>query len=349
MTDKLDLSELKTFADWYRAKDSLPAEAKRTVEALIELIEWNYVWSWMPTQVMTALKSEIKERIFLACKELGLSDYYNEFLLEDVRSLLPDNLRTDIESESSERIFLACTKLSLQSFFCRSSDSYGYSYQLTDLRPLASFTQLTSLYLNGCYVNSDYIKLPDQVKHGLTAKYPDLWTTAELNAYRCRTSYSYGKLSDISVLANFTNLTELDLGKNSITDLSPLAALSELRVLDLSDNSITDLSPLSALKNLTDLKLDGNQLTQQTDFSPLLALTRLQSLDLSRNWIGDHSLETIARLTTLKDLDVSYNRITDISPLTTLPNLVQLNSVCAWDIDKGENTSLNYLNSTINP
>lgn len=159
MIHQLDCSMFTRFAEWCRAKDSLPSEAKRTVEALLELIEWNYVWNWMPTQVMRALKSEIKERIFLACKELGLSDYYDEFPLKDVLSLLPDDLRTDIESESSERIFLACTKLSLQSFFCGSSNSYGYSYQLTDLRPLASFTQLTSLYLNGYYVNSDYIQI----------------------------------------------------------------------------------------------------------------------------------------------------------------------------------------------
>ncbi|MBD2043453.1 leucine-rich repeat domain-containing protein [Microcoleus sp. FACHB-672] len=213
--------------------------------------------------------------------------------------MLPDDLRTNLESESSERIFLAYTKLSLQSFFCGSSYSYGYSYQLTDLRPLASFTQRTSLDLNG-------------------------WKSEN-------NSYSYGKLSDINILANFTNLTELNLGKNSITGLSPLAALTKLRVLDLSDNPITDLSPLSALKKLTDLKLDGCQLTEEMDFSPLLALTQLQSLDLSRNLIGDRSLETITRLTTLKNLNVSYNRITDIRRLETLPNLLQLRSVRAWD------------------
>ena len=311
MTQQLDRAMFTRFADWCRAKDSLPAEAKRTVEALLELIEWNYVWSWMPTQVMTALKSEIKERIFLACKELGLSDYYDEFPVEDVRSLIPDDLRTDLESESLERIFLACTKLSLQSV---DWSSWGYSYQLTDLRPLASFTQLTSLDLNG--------------------------GSGDLNGGSG--GKSYGKLSDISILANFTNLTELDLGQNSITNLSPLAALTELRVLDLSDNPITDLSPLCALKNLTDLRLDGNHLTEQTDFSPLLALTQLQSLDLSRNLIGDRSLETIAQLTTLKNLDVSYNRITDISPLATLPNLIHLNSQCAWDFCKEYNTFLNY-------
>lgn len=302
MTIQRNLSELTTFTDWYRAKDRLPTEAKRTVEALLELVELGYVWSWMPDDVRTALECEIKERTFSACTKLGLSDYYDEFSLEDVWSLIPNEVRTALECEIKKRILLACTKLSLHKYCDR-----GYSYQLTELRPLATFTQLTSLDHNGCYM--------------------------DLDGYG--RNRSYGKLSDISILANFTNLTELDLGGNSITDLSPLAALRELRVLDLSDNRITDLSPLCALKNLTALKLDGNQLTEQTDFSPLLALTQLQSLDLSRNWIGDRVVETIARLTTLKNLDVSYNQITYISPLTTLPNLMRLNSVCAWDIDKG--------------
>ncbi|MBD2043452.1 hypothetical protein [Microcoleus sp. FACHB-672] len=45
MKTQLNLAELTNFADWCRAKDSLPSEAKRTVEALLELVEWNYVWS----------------------------------------------------------------------------------------------------------------------------------------------------------------------------------------------------------------------------------------------------------------------------------------------------------------
>ncbi|MFB2875751.1 hypothetical protein [Floridanema aerugineum] len=45
MTNQLNCAMFTRFADCCRTKDSLPAEAKRTVEALLELIEWNYVWS----------------------------------------------------------------------------------------------------------------------------------------------------------------------------------------------------------------------------------------------------------------------------------------------------------------
>lgn len=238
-----DLSELTTLAQWFRAKDHLPPEAKRTVEALLERIAWTefeYEWNWSPD-----------------------SDDF----------------------ETAECIFLSNQELSLR-------DCSGYSFQLTDLRPLASFTHLTSLDLNG-------------------------------DAKGCERS----KLSDISLLSTFTNLTELDLSGNSITNLSPLTTLTELRELDLSRNFITDLTPLSALKNLTYLRLCGDhahQLTESIDFSPLLALTQLKCLDLSSNKITDRALETIAQLTTLESLYIGYNRITDISPLASLPNLTHL-------------------------
>ncbi|MFB2875754.1 hypothetical protein [Floridanema aerugineum] len=44
MTIQVDISELKTFTDWCRVKDRLPAEAKRTVEALLFQLE-GYIWA----------------------------------------------------------------------------------------------------------------------------------------------------------------------------------------------------------------------------------------------------------------------------------------------------------------
>ncbi|MBD1836190.1 hypothetical protein H6F61_26775 [Cyanobacteria bacterium FACHB-472] len=103
-TDQLDRSMFTRFADWYQNKDHLSPEAKHTVEALIELVELECVWSWMANDVRTVLECEIKERIFLACTKLGLSDYYDEFSLEDVWSLIPDEVRTALDSEIKECI-----------------------------------------------------------------------------------------------------------------------------------------------------------------------------------------------------------------------------------------------------
>jgi internalin A len=80
-----------------------------------------------------------------------------------------------------------------------------------------------------------------------------------------------------------------------------------LTELDLSQNFITDLTPLKAFKNLTSLRLSSNDLTDEIDFSPLLALTKLTHLSLDGNKITDRVLETIAELTTLKNLDISDN------------------------------------------
>ena len=57
---------------------------------------------------------------------------------------------------------------------------------------------------------------------------------------------SYNSISDISPIAELTNLEALYLGNNPISDISPLAGLNELRELSLDNNSISDLSPLMA-------------------------------------------------------------------------------------------------------
>lgn len=70
------------------------------------------------------------------------------------------------------------------------------------------------------------------------------------------------RLRGILDIAMFTNLTELNLGYNSISDISALANLTKLTHLDLCNNNICDIS---ALSNLTDLiKLDLAATTSAT-------------------------------------------------------------------------------------
>ncbi|MCL0086428.1 leucine-rich repeat domain-containing protein, partial [Thermodesulfovibrionales bacterium] len=130
-------------------------------------------------------------------------------------------------------------------------------------------------------------------------------------------------ISDLTGLEYAANLEKLLLGwwfgRNYITDLTPLADLTNLRVLCLWNNDVTNLAPLAGLTNLTMLELGQNQIT---DIGLLAGLTRLEGLHLSGNQII--YLGPLANLTNLTELNLSENRITDISPLSKLVNLEKL-------------------------
>ena len=73
-------------------------------------------------------------------------------------------------------------------------------------------------------------------------------------------------ITDISVLAQCTDLTWLNLNNNQISDLTPLKNLNKLESLFLNNNMITDISALAGLKNLKTLQLQKNAIT---DWSPV--------------------------------------------------------------------------------
>jgi Leucine-rich repeat (LRR) protein len=75
--------------------------------------------------------------------------------------------------------------------------------------------------------------------------------------------YLGGGMSDISLLAQFTDLTYLQLTNNDVTDLSPLAGCLKLESLVLVDGNyrVNSLKPLYGLPNLTWIQMD--QLTYE--------------------------------------------------------------------------------------
>lgn len=190
-----------------------------------------------------------------------------------------------------------------------------YGGEISDLTPLAGFTDLETLVIYNNRV-SDLAPLA-----GLT-KLKTL--RLELNAIR-----------DIGPLSSLKNLESLQITNNAISDLGPLSGLSKLRTLWISDNKITSIAPLAGLKELKDLYLSGNPIA---DFEPLAKLSvsdlRLQNcglsdisslrhfnqdieagitLDLSKNHITD--VAPLGELHQVFNLDLSDNRIADISPL----------------------------------
>ncbi len=115
-----------------------------------------------------------------------------------------------------------------------------------------------------------------------------------------------GKLKDISLLANLTELTSLRASMNLIEDVTPLKDLEKLDRLDLGRTRISDVSALSGLKNLTELMLDD---TQVKDVSPLASLEKLQVLTLSRTQVKDISV--LKPLKELKSVSISGAPVED--------------------------------------
>ncbi len=163
---------------------------------------------------------------------------------------------------------------------------------VADLSPLAELTSLEQLYLSHNAISNI------SVLSGL----PNLHSL----------SLGANPLNDISGLANLTGLEILHLYGNSISDLSPLSGLTSLLVLYLENNAISDLSPLSRLTGLAGVDLSGNSIS---DLSPLGSLANLQSIGLQSNLVSDLRSLSQFQMPALKELILSANRISDLSPL----------------------------------
>lgn len=171
-------------------------------------------------------------------------------------------------------------------------------------------------------------------------------------------------LSDISPIKNLTNLKYLSL-EGSLPDISSLSSLKNLEYLNLGledywGDSLDwkwklDIDCLKGLDNLKELHLNR---TEIHDYSSLKGLTNLKLLSLNRSCIGSNlnesikelknldtlelkscnlnDIECLKDLTNVKKLGIAYNIVTDISPISTMIGLEEL------DIsgNKGQNRSL---------
>ena len=124
------------------------------------------------------------------------------------------------------------------------------------------------------------------------------------------------KINDI---VYFTALEELDLYGNKISDVSPIAQLTNLKVLNIGKNYNTlyssnsagangiNLNVLSSLPLLEELYAEDNQIS---DLSFVEGLSQLRILNLSNNKLSDVS--QLSYLKNLEKLILLNNRITDL-------------------------------------
>ena len=203
--------------------------------------------------------------------------------------------------------------------------------RITDLTGLEYATNLRSLFL----FNEFHWK--DDVNHNRISDVSPLANLTQLEDLRL----DGNPISDISPLADLTQLTYLNLKATSISDISPISNLTQLWSLHFSVTSISDISPISNLTQLRDLSLYA---TPISDISPISNLTQLRDLELSRTHISDISpisnltqlrglwldttpisdISSLANLTQLTDLDLQSTNVLDISPLANLRQLTRL-------------------------
>lgn len=124
---------------------------------------------------------------------------------------------------------------------------------------------------------------------------------------------------------HLSKLTSLVLDVNHISSIHKDAFnnLEKLQTFNLSCNYISSLHRdiFSDLHNLTELFLGNNNLTN-IDLFLFSKLTNLQILDLRRNHLKNFSslVECITNLSSLIQLDLSFNNLTTLHHSTHLPN-----------------------------
>lgn len=138
---------------------------------------------------------------------------------------------------------------------------------------------------------------------------------------------SFNKLTGVSGVGSGTQqrtLTELRLFNNRLCGNvgQSLKFASSLRILELQNNENIDsdsLRGLEQLKHLESLRVDGCCIS---DCRTLGRIASLRELDVSRNRL--RTLDGLARLQNLQDLNVSWNMLTSLNGINKCQALLEV-------------------------
>ncbi|MSV29980.1 MAG: hypothetical protein EXQ52_14730 [Bryobacterales bacterium] len=147
--------------------------------------------------------------------------------------------------------------------------------------------------------------------------------------------------ADLSRAGASPQLRKIDLSHTKITDLGLEHLRSLQNVIDLNclfAEYITEdgIAHLSGWKNLERLNLRGTKVTSKV-FDHLAKLTALRELDLSSSQIDDEGFENLAALGKLQNLAIGGNRLNGsaLPFLKLLPNLKKLDVSGIQRVDSG--------------
>ncbi|XP_024124727.1 carboxypeptidase N subunit 2 [Oryzias melastigma] len=127
---------------------------------------------------------------------------------------------------------------------------------------------------------------------------------------------------------NLKNLQVLDVSHNNLSKVTKdtFAGLLNLQILKLNSNFLSSLTAdvFHNFSQLTELHLEGNKITELKD-GTFQVLTRLNVLNLRRNLLSAFSDGVFgAELSSLTELNLQDNMLTEVSPLSRLSSISDL-------------------------
>ncbi|PNF19532.1 Chaoptin [Cryptotermes secundus] len=166
------------------------------------------------------------------------------------------------------------------------------------------------------------------LSHNLLSHVPVSSLGAATAATLCELNLSWNSIVEVSspdVFSRFKSLMWLDMSHNRLLRIkdSTFLFVSRLSFLDLSHNSQMVLETRGrSFKGLEDSLLELHLCNTSLGSMPELLLPALRTLRLAQNRIQDVPVEVARSLTSLQQLDVSYNQLQAVPPAArSMPHL----------------------------
>lgn len=156
----------------------------------------------------------------------------------------------------------------------------------------------------------------------------------------------WNELTDISVIANFKDLTKISFSGNQVSDLTPLGSIQTLTNITAINNKISTIDPLSSLQNIQYINLDGNIIK---DISIVQNWPELKEMSFQNNLI--EQIPNLSNQANLEEINLGNNKIQTINTIGNLPQLekFEIGNNLLTSLDGLQNlTNLKYVSCSNN-